>query len=127
MHSSGMRTACLLTVSHSICRGCLPLVLVGGICYTPRVDTPLGRHPFDKHPPGQTTASVHAGIHTHCPVHAGIHTSPMDRQTPVKTLPSQTSFAGSNNDCFTNITKTITQQNKGRTLNSFPIIPNISD
>ena len=82
MHFSGMRTTRLLTVSHRIHQG---------VSATPPT---LGRHPI-----------VHAWIHTPhaqcmlgytppCPMHVGIH-PPMDRQTPVKTLPSQTSFAGS--------------------------------
>ena len=76
MHSSTMHTARLLTVSCSIRLGCLP----GGVCHTyPRADTP-----WTDTPPRQTPS---------CPLHAGIHRT-LDRQTPMKTLPSQTSFAG---------------------------------
>ena len=40
---------------------------------------PLDREPLDRDPPGMET-----------------ETTPVDRQTPVKTLPSETSFAGGN-------------------------------
>ena len=46
---------------------------------TPWTDTPLNRHPPDRDPSGQR------------------QDPPVDRQTPVKTLPSQTSFVGGNN------------------------------
>ena len=93
MHSSGMHTARLLTVSHSICRGGVCL-WSWGVSATP----PVGRHPQadtprvrGRHPPGQTPTpfrqtphhpwvdTSHGQTHTRwvdtplgtpCPVHA---------------------------------------------------------
>ena len=85
-----MPTTHLLTVSHSICQGVSASGSKGCVCHTPQADIPLGRHP----PPGRhTPADIPLG-NPPCPVHAGIHTPPVDRQTPVKILPSQTSLAG---------------------------------
>ena len=101
MHSSGMRTARLLTISRSIRRRgggggrCLPLVS-GGVCHTPWADIPLGRHPlpsacWDIHPlPSacwDTPPLPSACWDTHPLPNAcwDTHPPPVDRQTPVKT------------------------------------------
>ena len=53
---------------------------------------PPGRHPLRRHPPAKCMLG-----YTTPPSACGIHTSPVDRQTAVKTLPLQTLFVSGNN------------------------------
>ena len=105
IHSSSMSTARLLTVSRSIgggvstsgARGCLPLV-PGGVCLWSRghdvclwsggvsASGPEGVYPLGRHRPAQCWDTPR-------PAQCMLGYTPLDRQTPVKTLPSQTSFA----------------------------------
>ena len=75
MHSSGMRTTRFLTVSqHALRRG--------GVCALPRGVCAQEVSAQGSVGPGGVSQ------------HALRQTPPVDRQTPVKTWPSQTSFAG---------------------------------
>ena len=110
MHSNRMHTARLLTVSRSIQRGsgsspggCLPLVS--------RVCLPLVSRGCLRLIPGGVSASALGGLPLvrggvcHIPIGRHPRTDkcmlgythpPVDRQTSVKTLPSQTTFLGGN-------------------------------
>ena len=91
----------VLRVSVSGLGRCLPLVWEGA---PPRPEVeplPLGRHPLADTPLPNACwdtypRPVHAG-YIPPPSACGIHTPPVDRQTPVKTLPSQTMFVFGNN------------------------------
>ena len=117
MYSSRMRTTRSLTVCHSCSIGW------GHACHAPSHACPPATHappqpcmPPATHPPAtHALPAMHASLPSHtCPPHnhappfnhtcpPGNHACPpVDRQTPVKTQPSQTSFAGGNdrNLCY---------------------------
>ena len=95
MHSSRMSTARLLTVSRSIGGGCLPLV-PGGVCLWSRgcgiclwsggvsASGPEGVYP-PRYTPPRPMLELHPSLPSAC---WDTPPSPVDRQTPVKTLPS---------------------------------------
>ena len=106
MHSSVMRTArCSGRLS---CHACLPPHTHPAIhaplpppCMSPTIQAPLAMHaPCHAHPlPCMPPAMYEPLCHTRPPAIQALLPCmpPVDRQTPAKTLPSQTSFANGNN------------------------------